>query len=142
MNLIDITILLFVILESTNIFILYFKPDFKYGNSVSVFKHFEETKKDENLHLFIKYLVNWVANVKLMFISFLIITVIFGSNQFKLYTLMACLLSTLIYYISLAPIIKKLDNNNYINPKGYSKVLNLMILSFITIFSICLIIHL
>lgn len=142
MNLIDSVILIFVVLESSNVIILYFKPDFKYGNGVSVFKHFEESKKDENLHLFIKYLVNWVANVKLMFIMFLLVTVIFGSNQFKLYTLLVTTLSTFVYYISLAPIIKKLDNNNYINPKGYSKVLNLMILSFIIMFSICLVINL
>ena len=48
----DIAIYLFVAMEMANVLIMYFKPDFKYGNSMAVFKDWEQAKQTEHGFLF------------------------------------------------------------------------------------------
>lgn len=134
MNSLDISIIIFIVLESLNVFILYFKPDCKLGNGVAVFKTFEDSKKDEITHLFISYLVNWVAGVKLIFIVLLIVILLYGNEATKIGAVIAMIISISSYFFRLGPIIKKLDNKNYIEPKGYSKYLNAMIIGFMLLF--------
>lgn len=141
MNILDIAILIFIIMESSNVFILYFKPEFKYGNGISIFKNYELSKKDENDHLFIKYLTNWVAGTKLIFIVLLVVILFLGTESLKIWTTIVMILSIASYFFRLSPIIKKLDNNSMITPKGYSETLNYMILGFILMFSTALIFH-
>ncbi|MFI3209492.1 MAG: hypothetical protein R3Y64_00335 [Peptostreptococcaceae bacterium] len=140
MDILSISILVFIILEISNVFILYFKTDSKLGNGVSVFDHFHESKKDPLLHEFVKYLVYWVAGTKLIFISLLIVILLFGNETLKIASLTVLILSILSFYYRLYPIIKNLDKNEKISPRGYSKILNLMIISFISMFSIALVI--
>lgn len=66
MDILSLSIIVFIIMEIANVIIIYFKSDFKYGNGVSVFKFWEDSKKDENAHLFAKYMTNWVAGTKLI----------------------------------------------------------------------------
>lgn len=51
------------------------------------------------------------------------------------------ILSISTYFWKLHPIIKKLDKNGKITPKGYSKVLGYMIGGFLCMFSLALILH-
>lgn len=139
MSIISIAIIIFIILESMNISILYFKPDSKMGNGVGVFKGFEESKKYPELHQFIKYLIYWVAGTKLIFIMLLLVILFTGSLTTKIWTMVALILSVLTYYWRLHPIIKNLDNLGEIQPKGYSKGLWLMIAGFISVFVVALI---
>lgn len=39
MNLLDISIIIFIIMETANVCILYFAPDSRRGNGVAVFNH-------------------------------------------------------------------------------------------------------
>lgn len=139
MEILDISIILFCMMEVSNVIILYFKPEFKYGNGVSVFKHYEESKKDELLHLFIKYMKNWVAGTKLIFIMLLMSVVFIGDEKMKIVANVMMIISIASYYFGLKPIISKLDENDKIKPKGYSKTLNKMITIFILMFSLALI---
>lgn len=142
MNILDISIILFVIMESSNVIILYFKPEFKYGNGVSVFNNYELSKTDENAHLFVKYLVNWVAGVKLIFLFLLLVILFLGNNTLKIFAVIAMIISIASYFWRLAPLIKKLDDHNMITPKGYSKMLNINIIVFILMFAGALISYL
>lgn len=139
MNILDIIIIAFCLMELSNVFILYFKPKFKYGNGIAVFDSYEDSEKDESMHLFVKYLKNWVANVKLIFIVLLFVIVFKGSDELKVYATIVLILSIFVYYISLHPLIKKLDQMGKISPKGYSKTLFLMITGFICMFTLGLI---
>lgn len=141
MNSLDISILIFIILESLNVFILYFKPSSKLGNGVAVFKSFEDSKKDEMTHLFISYLVNWVAGVKLIFIVLLLVILLYGNEATKIGAVIAMIISISSYFFRLAPIIKELDNKDFIEPKGYSKALNGMIIGFMLLFIAGLVLH-
>lgn len=60
-------------MEASNVIMLYFFPDSRYANSVGVFKAWEKSKQDPELHDFMKYLVNWVAGTKLIVILLLIV---------------------------------------------------------------------
>ncbi len=142
MNLLDIAILIFVIMESANVCILYFAPDSKLGNGVAVFNAWNQLKKDENHHLFAKYMASWVAGAKLIFIALLIVIFILGSEEIKIAANVAMILSISSYFWKLHPIMKKLDANQEVTPKGYSKKLDGMIIGFILMFLAFLVIHL
>ena len=139
MNILRIAILIFVSMELSNIIIMYFKPDFIYGNSMRIFYEYEECKNDINKYLFIKYMTNWVANCKLIFILMLVVIAIVGDLEVMRWAILSTIFSIGVFFITLYPLIKKLDENNKINPKGYSKTLSIMILSFMVIFTIALI---
>ncbi|MEM5947492.1 hypothetical protein WKV44_02940 [Spirochaetia bacterium 38H-sp] len=137
----DIAIYFFVAMELANTIILYLKPEFKYGNSMRAFCAWEDSKKEEKTKLFAKYLVNWVANCKLIFIALLIVVANTGSEQTKIYTIIVTIFSIAVYFITLHPIIRKLDRMGEIRPKGYSVTLAITIAAFIVVFSLALVLH-
>ena len=142
MNILDIAIIVFVIMETAKVCILYFVPDSRLGNGVAVFDEWENSKKDEGTHLFAQYMTNWVAGTKLIFIVLLLVILFTGSETSKVFGVGAMILSIATYYWRLNPIIKKLDAKNKITPKGYSKTLKSMITGFLLMFSIALIMYL
>lgn len=141
MNILDISIIIFLIMESANICILYFAPDSKLGNGVAIFDHWEDSKKDENSHLFASYMTNWVAGTKLIFIVLLLVILIVGNEMTKIFGVVAMIISIASYFFRLHPIIKKLDAKGQITPKGYSKALGYMITGFLVMFSGALILY-
>ena len=68
MNILRVVIIVFLVLEAANVVTLYFFPEAKYANGVGVFKAWEKSKRDPEIHNFVRYLVNWVAGTKLIFI--------------------------------------------------------------------------
>ncbi len=134
MNVLNIAIVIFIVLESANITILYFFPESKFGNGIAVFNEYFNTQKNENSKLFVKYLVNWVAGTKLIFIALLLVVLFLGNDMVKIHSLSFMCIAVSSYYFMLHPILRKLDQNAEVTPKGYSKVLFIMITGFIAIF--------
>ncbi|NTW95456.1 MAG: hypothetical protein HGB31_02405 [Erysipelotrichaceae bacterium] len=141
MIILSISIVIFIVLEFANIMILYFKPDSRVGNGVAVFKAWEDSKQDENLHLFVRYMTNWVAGTKLIFIFLLLVILFIGSETIKMVSVIAMILSISTYFWRLHPLIVKLDMKGEIIPKGYSKQLRTMITGFLGLFIIALVIY-
>ena len=75
MTFIQIIILAFILLESSNVLALYFAPGFRYANAVGAFTAWEASKQYPEIHDFVKYLVNWVAGTKLIFLLLLAVIV-------------------------------------------------------------------
>lgn len=140
MSILSIAILVFIIMESVNVAILYFWPDSRLGNGVGVFNAFHSSESEEQ-KLFSSYLVNWVAGVKLIFIFLLAVILIIGTEQVKLWAVVAMILSIATYFWRLHPTIKKLDAMGCITPKGYSKALGWMIAGFMIMFTAALTVH-
>ncbi len=134
MNILDIAIMAFVLMEVSNVIILYFFPSFKYGNGVAVFNNLTPYVTDKNLSLFARYMINWVAGTKLIFIMLLLVILLTGAEDIKVYSLIVMILSIATYFVGLHPIMKKLDENNMITPRGYSKTLFINILIIIIVF--------
>ncbi|MHA1648480.1 MAG: hypothetical protein ACTSVL_13010 [Promethearchaeota archaeon] len=136
MSLLTIITISFMILEFSNVIALYGKPDFKYANAVGMFKALNKSKENPEMHDFVKYLVNWVAGTKLIFLLLLVVILVFGDEKTQVYSMLALILSILTFYWKLYPLIKKMDKKDQIDPKNYSRTLALMILSFVVVLSI------
>jgi len=134
MNLLTIVTIAFLILEATNVLALYFFPDSELANSVGVFKAWEKSKGDPEIHNFVKYLVNWVAGTKLIFILLLIVILYIADEQTLVLTSAALVISIASFFWRLYPLIRKMDHDGQIDPKNYSAVLGWMIFVFILVF--------
>ncbi len=139
MSMLEVAILLFILLELSNVLIIYFKPNFKYGNGLSVFKQWSQGEMDQSTHLFQRYMANWVANSKMIFIALLVVILSFGDDKIKLAAAIAMILSIALYYLTLHPLMVKMDAADLLQPKGYAKTLFLMITAFIVMFGVAVV---
>lgn len=140
MSILSIAILIFILMESANVAILYFWPGSQLGNGAGVFNAFHNSENEEQ-KLFASYLVNWVAGVKLIFIFLLAVILVLGTEQLRMWAVVAMILSIATYFWRLHPTIKKLDAMGCITPKGYSKALGWMIGGFLLMFTLALVVH-
>ena len=129
-----IVIIAFLILEASNIVVLYFRPDARFANGVGVFKAWEKSKQDPELHDFVSYLVNWVAGTKLIVILLLNVILLSTHEQTLILTGTAMVISIASFFWRLFPLIRKMDRNNQIEPKNYSATLAWMISALIASF--------
>ncbi len=136
MIILKIIIIAFLVMEFANIVALYFMKDSRKLNSIGVFNAWEKSKSDPEMHNFVKYLTNWVAGTKLIFIALLIVIIITADIHTLILTgiVMVCSIST--FFWKLYPLIRKMDKASQITPKNYSKVLFIMIFSLIAVFII------
>ena len=134
MHFITIVIIGFLIIESLNVFALYFFPDSKLANSVGIFTAWEKSKSDPEIHCFVRYLVNWVAGTKLIFILLLVVILLTGDHQAQVFSGIALAVSITTFFWRLFPLVRKMDQDDQIEPKGYSTGLGWMILVFILVF--------
>jgi len=132
---IKIAIIAFIILEMGNIMMMYFLPDSKMGNGVGVFKAWEKSKTDPEIHNFAKYMVNWVAGTKVIFILLLIVFLVWGDDKTLPFVGVAMTLSITTFFFRLFPIMKDMDQEGQVDPKGYSKTLKWMILGMVILFT-------
>lgn len=137
---IKVVILIFVLLELSNVLALYFAPGTRYANAVGVFSAWEKSKQDPEIHDFVKYLVYWVAGTKLIFLLLLVMIIIYADINTQRMSLIALIVATLSFYWRLFPLIRRMDKNGQIEPKNYSIVLGIMIFVFITVFAIAVIV--
>ena len=124
-------IVVFVVLESLNILVLYFQPGSRLGNGVGVFDAFEASKADPHVHGLVRYLVNWVAGTKLIFVALLVVILVTGNETTKLYAVAALIASILSFFWRLFPAIVRMDGAGQVTPRGYSKTLGIMIACFV-----------
>jgi hypothetical protein len=134
MTLIKIVIMAFILLELSNVLVLYFAPDSKYANAVGVFTAWERSKQYPEIHDLVKYLVYWVAGAKLIFLFLLAGVILYGNLEIQRVSLIALLLATSSFYWRLFPLIRKMDQHGGVEPRNYSLVLGVMILVFMAVF--------
>lgn len=133
---VKIVILVFIILETSNVLALYFFPGSNRANAVGVFSAWEKSKQYPEIHDFVKYLVNWVAGTKLIFLLLLAVIVLWGNLELQQLSLLALAIATATFFWRLFPLIRKMDKSGQIEPMNYSTVLAVMIFVFILFFGI------
>lgn len=136
MHLLTIVTIGFLILELSNVITLYFFPGSRYANGVGVFNAWEKSKQDPEVHAFVKYLVNWVAGTKLIFIMLLIVILYAGDEQVLRLSSVALVLSILSFFWRLFPLARQMDRDRQLTPAGYSTALGVMIFGMIAVFFI------
>lgn len=132
--LVKIVVLIFILIELSNVLALYFFPGSKKANALGVFSAWEESKLHPQIHTFIKYLVNWVAGVKLIVLFLLGTLLLYGDDNVQRMSLIAMAIATLSFYWALLPLIRKMDVDGQIRPRNYSIFLGIMITSIILLF--------
>lgn len=138
----NIAISVFVLLELSNVVILYMKPEFRYGNSMASFAGWRKAQSAEECYLFTRYLVNWVANCKLIFIFLLLVLLFVGDETAKVYGVLATIASIGMYFVTLHPLLTKLDGMGEIHPRGYAKRLGVTIAGMMAMLTTALVLHL
>ncbi|HNX46321.1 MAG: hypothetical protein VB029_02740 [Anaerolineaceae bacterium] len=133
---IKLVLLAFVALETSNVIALYFFPGSRMANAVGVFTAWEQSKQYPEIHDFVRYLVYWVAGVKLIFLLLLGLIVAFGDLNLQRLSLVALALATLSFFWRLFPLARRMDGEGRMQPRKYSLVLAGMILALIALFVI------
>ena len=129
-----------MLLETSNVLALYFYPSSKYANAVGVFSAWEKSKQYPEIHDFLRYLVNWVAGAKLIFILLLAVILFFSDLESQRMSLLALAIATASFFWRLFPLIRTMDKNGQIEPRNYSIVLGVMIFIFIVAFAMAVVV--
>ena len=135
MLVLSIVLIAFLVLELTNVFMLYLSPGSRRANGMGVFNAYEKSKEDPAVFALVTYLINWVAGTKLIFIVLLIGIVITGNLATKFFSVIALIFSILTFFSRLYPTIRRMDEAEQITPHGYSRTLGIMIVSFVGVFA-------
>ena len=138
MDILATAMIVFGALELLNVVLLYFSPGTRRGNAVGVFRAYEKSKRDPEVHALVTYLVNWVAGTKLIFVGLLIGIVITGNPATRVFAVIALILTILTFYWRLYPAIRSMDEQGQIEPRGYSRTLGIMVGGFVAVFAIAL----
>jgi hypothetical protein len=134
MNIVSMVIIIFLVLETLNVIMLYFTPGTRRGNGLGVFQAYEKSKENPEIHRLVQYLINWVAGTKLIFIALLLVILITGDRTTQFFGLIALILSVTTFFWRLYPMIKSMDADGQLSPSGYSRTLALMIAGFLVVF--------
>lgn len=134
MDMLAAALLLFVILEISNVVVLYFVPGSRAANGVGVFRAYEKSKEDPEVHALVTYLIHWVAGSKVIFIALAVGVVLVGNPEIKVFSVFALILSVLTFFWRLYPAVKAMDAAGQIVPRGYSRTLARIILGLVAVF--------
>ncbi len=131
MDILSAAIIAFVIVETLNIGMLYFRPGSRLGNGIGVFNAYRKAESDPETGELVRYLVNWVAGTKIIFVALLVVILLTGSQATKTFAVVALILSILSFFWRMYPAIARLDRDHQITPTGYSRTLGIMIAGFV-----------
>lgn len=134
MLILTVALAIFAVLEVSNVVLLYFVPTSRLGNGVGVFNAYEKSKADPEVHALVRYLVNWVAGTKLIFLALILVVIFTGPPETKLWSGAVLIVSIATYFWRLHPLILNMDAEGQITPRGYSRTLGLMIAGFLVMF--------
>ncbi len=140
MTALSIVIIGFILLETTNVIALYFYPETKIANGIGTFRAYERSKQDPVVHDFVRYLVNWVAGTKLMFLLLLLVIVLTADTDTLLLTGIAMAVAVASFFWRLYPLVRKMDAEEQLDPPGYSRLLGLMIAAMVLVFVVATVI--
>ncbi len=112
-----------MVLEFGNVLMMYLKPEFKVSNGVGVFNAWNKSKGNEEVHNLAKFLVRWVANTKLIFIVLLLVILLIPVPDLQLYSTLVIAVTSMLFFFTMFPIMRKMDKKGQISPKNYSIIL-------------------
>ena len=130
-DILSAAIIAFVVIETLNIGMLYFRPGSRLGNGIGVFNAYQKAEADPETGELVRYLVNWVAGTKLIFVALLVVILATGSQATKALAVVALIVSILSFFWRMFPAIARLDRDDQITPSGYSRTLGIMIACFV-----------
>lgn len=120
-------LVVFGALEVMNVAVLYAAPGSRKANGVGVFAAWEKSKADPEVHLLVRYLVYWVAGVKVIFLALLAVIVATGTERTMIAAGAVLAVSVAVFFWRLYPLARRADRSGAMLPAGYSRTLGVMI---------------
>jgi hypothetical protein len=127
MSTIQVALFVMVIVEALSVLELYFLQDTPIFNGVAIFSGWEISKEVREVHELVRYLVNWVAGMKLIVVGLLLVLALTAPQQTLLYAGIALAAAVASFFWRMFPAICKLDREGCVNPFGRSRVLGWMV---------------
>lgn len=127
MNALQVTLLVFVLIETLSMLELYFLQDKPMFNGVGIFSGWERSKADPEVHMLVRYLVNWLAGVKMIVIGLVLVLVFMVPENTKLLGAIALLITVSSFYWRLKPMLRTADMAGQVTPQGHSRRLSMMV---------------
>ncbi|MBC8335053.1 MAG: hypothetical protein H8E29_07305 [Anaerolineales bacterium] len=127
MNALQITLLVFALIETLNMLELYFLQDNCKFNGACIFSGWEKSKKDPEVHALMRYLINWLAGVKMIVIGLVLILVFTAPEHTLLLAAIALVITIGSFYLRLYPELRTADKAGQIKSKGHSIRLGYMV---------------
>lgn len=120
MTFLIVVMIAFLLLEISNAFVLFLTPDSRQVHGMGMFPAWKKSKSDPDVHNLMRYLTIWVAGSKLILVALLIVLLVWGGKQLTMLAGFALVISMLPFYFGLFPAMKRIDENNQVEPKGFS----------------------
>jgi hypothetical protein len=127
MSAIQVTLLVIMAVEILSVMELYFMQDRCIFNGVAMFKVCEVARKDPDLFGLVRYLVNWVAGIKLIVIGLVAVIVFTAPEQTILLAAISMVFTIASFFWRMFPMSRFFDEMGQIEPKGRSKMLGAMV---------------
>jgi hypothetical protein len=129
-----IVILLFILLESANVAALYFFPGSRYANGLGVFHAWEKVQADPETGRFARYMANWVAGTKLIFLFLLAVIALTGDQETLRLTSGVMALAIAAFFWRMYPLARQMGRAGELTPANYDRVLGGMIAALVAAF--------
>jgi len=131
-----VMILIFVLLESANVVTLYFRPGSTLANGIGVFRAWDRAKADPEMHRFARYMVNWVAGTKLIFLLLLVVILLVGDELILRLTSAVLALTIASFFWRMFPLVRQMGRTGEITPDSYDRTLGTMIAAMVVAFAL------
>ena len=127
MNAIQVTLLVFVMIETLNMLELYFLQDKPMFNGVGIFSGWERSKADPEVHALVRYLVNWLAGVKMIVIGLVLVLIFMVPESTTLLGAIVLVVTVSSFHWRLYPLLRAADVTGQVTPRGHAKRLSIMV---------------
>jgi len=127
MNTLQVTLLVFVLIETLSMLELYFLQDKPMFNGVGIFSGWEKSKADPEVHMLVRYLVHWLAGVKMIVIGLVLVLVLMVPENTMLLGSIALAITVSSFYWRLNPMLRIADKAGQVTPQGHSRRLSFMV---------------
>ena len=127
MTLLTAVVAVFLFVETANVAALYFNTGSHRFNALGVFRAWESSKTDPDVHDLVRYLAYWVAGTKLISLLLLLTILVYGDDRMKVIATAATAIAIVTYYWRLAPLARGIDGRSQLTVPGYSRVLTFMV---------------
>ncbi|MCP4143451.1 MAG: hypothetical protein GY755_24725 [Chloroflexi bacterium] len=128
MKTLQITLLVFAFIETLNMLELYFLQNNCKFNGACIFSGWEKSKADPDVHALVRYLVNWVAGVKMIVIALVLVLVFTAPENTLVLAAIALIITIASFYWRLYPVLRAADKAGQIRPRGHAKRLSIMLM--------------
>ncbi len=128
MKTLQITLLIFAFIESLNMLELYFLQNNCKFNGACIFSGWEKSKADPEVHMLMRYLVNWLAGVKMIVVALVLVLAFTALENTLILATVALVITIASFYWRLYPMLRAADKAGQLSSHGHAKRLSMMLM--------------